>query len=172
MTDTLSPEQQELLDYLAQKRIEFEDSILHGREKKRGKYLEWAWNAVNSGNALTRLPVTMFRGSRSAAQVGFDRVILGTTFKSGTVDKLGIRPDSDYRIMEHDDGEFVLLNVQDEKVWDEYEAWLVSKQGVPAFKTEYSIGKVNPRGVKEAVSLDKVTAALDEATKDRTLVTK
>jgi hypothetical protein len=159
MTDTtLSPDEVALEDYLAEKRAEYEDRVAHGREKVRGKFIEWAWKAINNDHALTHLPTTMFNSSRSAIQTGFDRVILGTFNKNGTVRKPGIRPASDYRVMEHDDGEFILLDLHDEKAWDEYEAWLVMKMGVAPFRTEYTLNET---------TLDEFTRDLDEITRDK-----
>lgn len=164
MTDTLSPAQMEALAYLTQKRVEFNESVQHGREKQRGKFKDWAWKAINSGNALTRLPITQFKGSRSGVQQGFDRIIRGTFNKDGSVATPGIRPNSDYRVMQHDDGEFILLDLSvGDKAWDEYELWLIDKMGLPAFKTEYT-----PNGEVNAATL---TNELDAATRDSEVAT-
>ena len=149
--------EQSVLDWKADLRIQYEHARATGPSTgNKGRYKEYAWKLINSGNALIQLPVSLFAVTRSAAQQGFNRIFLGQNI--GTPQFVpGIRPNSNYRVMVDEVGLFVLLDFDHPDAWVEWEAYCTERHGMSAYHTEY--GTEHTLG-GEATDIDAITRGL------------
>lgn len=154
----ISSAEQAVLDWKADLRIQYENARATGPTAgQKGRYKEYAWKLINSGNALIQLPVSLFAVTRSAAQQGFNRVFLGQNI--GTPQFIpGIRPHSNYRVMVDEAGLFVLLDFDHPNAWDEWETYCEERHGMSAYRTEYGT-KHTLSG--EAADIDTITRGLE-----------
>ena len=159
----ISSDEQAVLDYKADLRIAFENARATGPTVgQKGRYKEYAWKLINSGNALIELPVSLFTVTRSAAQQGFNRIFLGQNI--GTPQYVpGIRPHGNYRVMVDEAGLFVLLNFDHELAWKEWETYCTERHGMSAYRTEY--GTEHTLG-GEATEIDSITRGLEPVEQD------
>jgi len=159
----ISSDEQAVLDYKADLRIAFEHARATGPTVgQKGRYKEYAWKLINSGNALRPLPVSLFAVTRSAAQLGFNRIFMGQNI--GTPQYVpGIRPHGNYRVMVDEAELFVLLDFDHEHAWDEWETYCTERHGMSAYRTEY--GTEHTLG-GEATEIDSITRGLELVEQD------
>lgn len=110
----VSPEEDQLWAFIEEQRKKFDDMKVHGREKKRGKYEAAIRTQMSNNKALTILS-SNFDTTLSALQQSFDRA-------AKKADPFG-----DYRVLEHEDGTRVLINMNHDSAWDEWESFLIDK---------------------------------------------
>lgn len=117
---TPTPEMQKLLAQLNVHRAQFNTMRSQGRTRIKGQYGKYANELLKENAPLIRLG-HQFTASKAAVQQSFDRIFIGNKRAPG------LNPTGNYRVMEHEDGELILIDMNHADAWKAWEKCLIQK---------------------------------------------